>query len=74
MTQPEPAPNIVEAKVWASTLVTLGFAVFVAVGSAITEQPTLLDFLPPWLQYLALAGLPPLLTFAAGWAKTSNRV
>lgn len=74
MTQPEPAPTIVEVKVWASTLVTLGFAVFVAVGDAITAQPGLLDFLPPWARFLALAVLPPLLTFAAGYSKTSNRV
>ncbi|GEL17704.1 hypothetical protein [Pseudonocardia asaccharolytica] len=67
-------PAVVEAKVWASTLVTLAASVGVALLNAVQDQPTLLGGLPPWLQTLLLALVPPLLAFVAGYAKRSNRV
>jgi hypothetical protein len=79
MTDPsefESAPvvdRVVEAKVTAASSVTLLFAVLAAVLIALQDDPTILFGLPPWLQFVLVASVPPLATFAAGYAKTSNR-
>lgn len=64
----------IEAKVVTSSLVTLAASLVVAWLNALQEQPDLLAGLPPVWQFIILTAVPPVLTFAAGWAKTSNRV
>ena len=67
-----PDPTI-EAKVVVSSLVTLAASLVVAWLNGVQDSPGLLGGLPaPW-QFIILTALPPLLTFAAGWAKPSNR-
>lgn len=67
-------PAVVEAKVVASSLVALVVSVVVAALNAVQADSALLGGLPPWAQALILAVAPPLATFLAGYAKTSNRV
>jgi hypothetical protein len=63
----------IEAKVFASSAVTLLASLVVAWLNGVQENPDLLGGLPPELQFVLLTAVPPLLTFAGGWAKTSNR-
>lgn len=67
-------PDVVEAKVWASTLVTLAASVGVALLNAVQDNPALLGGLPEWVQFVVLAAVPPVLAFLAGYVKASNRV
>lgn len=64
----------IEAKVVASSLVTLVASLVVAWLNALQAQPDLLGSLPPVWQFVILTAVPPVLAFAGGWAKTSNRV
>lgn len=84
--EPEPAPvpppvpvvaavqDVIESKVIVSSLVTLVAGCAAAVLNEVETNATLLGGLPPWAQALVLCLVPPLLTFAGGYATTSNRV
>ena len=68
-----PDPTI-EAKVVVSSLVTLGASLVEAWLNALQDSPGILGGLPSVWQFIILTAVPPLLVFAGGWAKTSNRV
>lgn len=63
----------IEAKVVASSLVTLAASLVVAWLNALQEQPELLGALHPVWQFIILTAVPPVLTFAGGYRKASNR-
>jgi hypothetical protein len=63
----------IEAKVVVSSLVTLVASLVVAWLNGVQENPDLLGGLPPELQFVLLTAIPPLLTFAGGYSKASNR-
>lgn len=67
-------PKVVEAKVTAASLVTLLASIAIALLNALQADSTILGSLPPAAQFVLIAVIPPLLTFAGGYAKTSNRV
>ncbi|MDN5858959.1 MAG: hypothetical protein L0H84_10075 [Pseudonocardia sp.] len=71
---PAAPPDIVEAKVAAAALLTMLASVAAAILNAVQDNPALLGALPPWLQFVLIAAIPPVLTFLAGYTKTSNRV
>jgi hypothetical protein len=62
-------PNPVSPKVVVSTLVSLGASLLLAILNAVQANPDLLGSVPPVLQFLLLAIIPPLVTFLAGYAK-----
>lgn len=64
----------VESKVVAGSLVTLLAGVAVALLNAVQADSSVLAGLPPWAQFVVLAALPPVLAFAAGYARSSNRL
>lgn len=68
------APNIVEAKVWASTIVAGVLSGLVAIANALQDNPGLLAPLPKGWQSVLLMFVTLVSVFAAGWLKTSNRV
>lgn len=73
----EPEPDVsrtVEVKVVVATAVTLGAGVTYAVLDAVQADPSVLEVLPPWLRFVVLAALPPVLAFLAGYRMPSNRV
>lgn len=57
----------VEAKVKAASIVTLLASAAIALLNALVGDSQLLGGLPPWLQFLVVTVVPPLLTFLAGW-------
>lgn len=65
--------STIEAKVFASSAVSLLASLVVAWLNGVQDNPSLLGALDPTWQFVILTAVPPLLTFAAGWAKTSNR-
>lgn len=72
-----PAPDVaklVEVKLVAATAVTLLAGVAYAVIDAVQDSPEVLDGLPPWLRFVMIAALPPVLAFLAGYRTPSNRV
>jgi hypothetical protein len=69
-----PAGSLVERKVTAATFATLAFSMLTALLIAIQNDPTILLGLPPWLQFVLIAVLPPIATFVAGYGTPSNRV
>ncbi len=72
---PKPmAPDLVEVKVVAATLVALLASIAVAVLNGVVADSTLLGGLPPIWQTLILLVVPPLLTFLGGYSTPSNRV
>lgn len=71
---PRSAARVVEVKVIASTAVALMASIFYAIVNAVQAQPDILNGLPPWLRFLLIAALPPLLAFLAGYQIPSNRV
>lgn len=82
--EPEPDPvepgppagprKVIEAKVVVAALVTLLASLAAALLNALVADYELLGRLPPWLQFVIIAGAPPVATFLAGYAKPSNRV
>jgi hypothetical protein len=68
-----PDPTI-EAKVIASSAVSLVASLVVAWLNGVQDNPDLLGGLDPTWQFIILTAVPPLLTFAGGWVKSSNRV
>lgn len=76
MTTPKPVEDIVEHKVLSASAVTLAVSVGIALLNGIAADSTLLGWLglPPVVQAVVLAGVPPLVTFLAGYATPSNRV
>lgn len=61
-------PNApVEAKVKAATTGTLLVSLVLAVLNAVAADESLLDPLPAWLQAIAIAIVPPGVTFFSGW-------
>lgn len=69
-----PVARVVEVKVIVSSLITLFAGVVVGILNAVQADSSILGSLPAWLQFVLLAALPPVLAFAAGYAKESNRV
>lgn len=69
-----PIPTVIESKVLASTGVAFAASVAVAVLNGMAANSQLLGGLPPAVQALILALVPPLLTFVAGYQTSSNRV
>lgn len=67
-------PDVVEAKVIASTLVAVVAGVVVAILNGVLANNSLLGGLPPVAQAVILLAVPPVLNFAAGYATPSNRV
>jgi hypothetical protein len=67
-----PDPTI-EVKVLASSAVALVASLVVAWLNGVQDNPDLLGGLDPTWQFIILTAVPPLLTFAGGWAKASNR-
>jgi hypothetical protein len=63
----------IEAKVVVSSLVTLVASLVVAWLNGLSDNPDLLGGLDPTWQFIVLTAVPPLLAFAGGWAKPSNR-
>lgn len=63
----------IEVKVFAASAVSLAASLVVAWLNGLQENPDLLGGLDPTWQFIILTAVPPLLTFAGGWAKTSNR-
>lgn len=64
----------IEVKVLVSSAVTLLAGVLVALCNAVLADSSVLGGLPAWAQFAILAAAPAVLAFAAGYAKTSNRV
>jgi hypothetical protein len=70
----EPPPkDPVESKVVAASGTTLVASLLFALANGYATTDGVLAPLPMWAQFPILLILPPLATFAAGWAKTSNR-
>lgn len=67
------APTVIESKVVASTGVALAASIGVAILNGVAANSQLLGGLPPAVQALVLALVPPLLTFVAGYQVPSNR-
>lgn len=61
--------STVSPKVWAATVASLGAALLAAVITAVLEDPSRLQFLPPWAQFLLVATLPTLAAFVGGYVK-----
>jgi hypothetical protein len=57
----------IEAKVKSTTVISLLASVVVAILNAVVGDSGLLGSLPPWLQFIAVSVVPPLLTFLAGY-------
>ncbi|AEA27940.1 hypothetical protein Psed_5815 [Pseudonocardia dioxanivorans CB1190] len=79
LTDDELAPTVavdktVEVKVVVSALVTLVAGVALSLLNALQTDSSILGGLPPWLQFVLITAIPPLATFAAGYAQPSNRV
>jgi hypothetical protein len=74
MSEPKPVEDVVERKVISSSLVTLAVSLLIALLNGVAADSTLLGALPPVVQAIILASVPPLVTFAAGYATPSNRV
>lgn len=68
-----PDPTI-EVKVLAASAVGLVASLVVAWLNGVQDNPDLLGGLDPTWQFIILTAVPPLLTFAGGWVKASNRV
>lgn len=66
--------RVIEVKVIAATAVPLLASVAYAVINAVQAQPDILNGLPPWLRFIIIASLVPLLTFFSGYQMPSNRV
>lgn len=62
------AKNPVETKVKTSTWATLAASVLLANVNAVQDQPGILDPLPPWVQFMIIATIPPVATFLSGYA------
>lgn len=74
---PAPAPDVskvVEAKVVVATFVVLVASVAYGIVNVVAEHPDMLDGLPPFVRFAALAAIPPVLVFLAGYRTPSNRV
>lgn len=70
-----PAPSkAVEVKVVAASVVTLFASIALSLLNALQNDSSILGGLPPWLQFVLITAIPPLATFAAGYAQRSNRV
>lgn len=67
-------PVVVEAKLTVASLITLAASMAFALLNAVQHDSSILGSLPPWLQFVLITVVPPLATFLAGYAKTSNRV
>jgi len=70
----ETESDVIEVKVVASSAATLLAGITIAVLNALQADSLLLATLPPWAQFAILAAAPPMLAFAAGFQKRSNRV
>lgn len=62
----------VESKVTTSSLTTLGASVVVAVLNAVAAHSELLGSLPALAQFIILAAIPPVVTFAAAYNTAST--
>lgn len=70
----EPAPTTpVSPKVTASTAVTLLASLALAILNGVAADSSILGGLPSQLQFILLLVIPPLATFAAGWATRDPR-
>lgn len=68
MTAPDTPRAPVETKVTAATVTVTVLSVIAAVANTVQDNPGLISFLPPAVQALVIAVLPPVLVFLAGWA------
>jgi hypothetical protein len=67
MTTPT-ASGPIETKVTAATALALLASIIVAILNAVVADNSLLGGMPPVLQALLLAAVPPLITFLGGYA------
>lgn len=68
-----PSSPAVEIKVVVASLITLLAGCVVALLNAVQADSSILGALPPAAQFVVLAIIPPVLSFAGGYVKTSNR-
>ena len=71
---PVDTSKTVEVKVIVSSLTTLAASIAYAVLDAIARHPDVLSTDTDWLRFIAIAAIPPVLAFLAGWAVPSNRM
>lgn len=69
-----PTPDVVESKLVAASIITLLAGIAVALLNAVQADSSILGSLPPAVQFVILAAIPPVLSFAAGYVQHSNRV
>lgn len=62
----------IETKVQATSLVTFGASLGIAVLNAVANNSAMLGHLPPLAQFLILTVAPPTLTFLAGYVSPST--
>jgi hypothetical protein len=62
----------VETKVKSATFGTLVPSLLLAWLNAVAADNTVLSGLPPWLQFIIITALPPVITFLSGYATKSR--
>ena len=62
----------VEAKVTGSTITTLIAGIVLAILNGVAADSSMLGGLPPWLQFVILVSLPPVIAFLGGYVTPSR--